>query len=302
MAIHDADHPTTVHPRSKREAAPSVKQLSELGKLVSSLDSSHFHTGATEPFDLSRKPDIEVRDPVLEAIPSAPVNLAPSFNPQPQPIVPSNLSQQGTIEMNTNQNTQTALNNTTSTAIAAGTASGSDQALAAVGATPVPAVIPAALDTTAGVTDVPAPAGSSTNNTAASASAIAGSTAAPAAGAADVSVATPNMGKISRRVGLGLDTLMFKPQGEQALYDNLNTLVANNIEVRDEVSVIAERLAALEARRATTITMATPDWKEEVPKQIAIGAGIGLVTYAGIVLISKGIEMVMGDGSATATE
>lgn len=302
MAIHDADHPTTVHPRSKREAAPSVKQLSELGKLVSSLDSSHFHTGATEPFDLSRKPDIEVRDPVLEAIPSAPVNLAPSFNPQPQPIVPSNLSQQGTIETNTNQNTQTALNNTTSTAIAAGTASGSDQALAAVGATPVPAVIPAALDTTAGVTDVPAPAGSSTNNTAASASAIAGSTAAPAAGAADVSVATPNMGKISRRVGLGLDTLMFKPQGEQALYDNLNTLVANNIEVRDEVSVIAERLAALEARRATTITMATPDWKEEVPKRIAIGAGIGLVTYAGIVLISKGIEMVMGDGSATATE
>ena len=92
MAIHDADHPTTVHPRGKREAAPSVKQLSELGKLVSSLDSSHFNTSATEPFDLSRKPDIEVRDPVLEAIPSAPVNLAPSFNPQPQPIVPSNRS------------------------------------------------------------------------------------------------------------------------------------------------------------------------------------------------------------------
>ena len=302
MAIHDADHPTTVRPRGKREAAPSIKNLSELGKLVSSLDSSHFHTSATEPFDLSRKPDIEVRDPVLEAIPSAPVNLAPSFNPQPQPIVPSNLSQQGTIEMNTNQNTQTALNNTTSTAIAAGTASGSDQALTAVGVTPAPAVIPAAMEATAGVTDVPAPAGSYTNNTAAGASAIAGSTAAPAAGAAGVNVATPNMGKISRRVGLGLDTLMFKPQGEQALYDNLNTLVANNIEVRDEVSVIAERLAALEARRATTITTATPDWKEEVPKQIAIGAGIGLVTYAGIVLISKGIEMVMGDGSATATE
>ena len=301
MAIHDADHPTTMHPRSKREAAPSVKQLSELGKLVSSLDSSHFHTGATEPFDLSRKPDIEVRDPVLEAIPSAPVNLAPSFNPQPQPIVPSNLSQQGTIEMNTNQNTQTALNNTTSTAIAAGTASGSDQALAAVGATPVPAVIPAALDTTAGVTDVPAPAGSSTNNTAASASAIAGSTAAPATGASDVSVATPNMGKISRRVGLGLDTLMFKPDSEENLLNNLNLFVQNAVEVRDEVGIIADRLAALEARRSTTITMATPDWKEEVPKQIAIGAGIGLVTYAGIVLISKGVEMLMG-GGATATE
>ena len=299
MAIHDADHPTTVHPRGKREAAPSVKQLSELGKLVSSLDSSHFHTGATEPFDLTRKPDLEVRDPVLEAIPSAPVNLAPSFNPQPQPIVSSNLSTKGTTEMNT----QTALNNTTSTAIAAGTASGSDQALAAVGATPTPAVIPAALGTTAGVTDVPAPAGSYTNNTAASASAIAGSTAAPAAGASDVSVATPNMGKISRRVGLGLDTLMFKPEGEQALYDNLNTLVANNIEVRDEVTAIADRLAALEARRsALTITTSSPDWKEEVPKQIAIGAGIGLVTYAGIVLISKGVEMLMGDGSATATE
>lgn len=298
MAIHDADHPTTVHPRSKREAAPSVKQLSELGKLVSSLDSSHFHTGATEPFDLSRKPDIEVRDPVLDAIPSAPVNLAPSFNPQPQPIVPSNLSQQGTTEMNT----QTALNNTTSTAIAAGTASGSDQALAAVGATPAPAVIPAAMDTKAGVTDVPAPAGSYTNNTAASASAIAGSTAAPATGASDVSVATPNMGKISRRVGLGLDTLMFKPDSEENLLNNLNLFVQNTVEVRDEVSVIADRLAALEARRSTTITMATPDWKEEVPKQIAIGAGIGLVTYAGIVLISKGVEMLMGDGGTAATE
>lgn len=294
MAIHDADHPTTVHPRSKREAAPSVKQLSELGKLVSSLDSSHFHTGATEPFDLSRKPDLEVRDPVLEAIPSAPVNLAPSFNPQPQPIVSSNLSTKGTTEMNT----QTALNNTTSTAIAAGTASGSDQALAAVGATPAPAVIPAALGTTAGVTDVPAPAGSYTNNTAASASAIAGSTAAPAAANAP----TPNMGKISRRVGLGLDTLMFKPDSEQNLLNNLNLFVQNTVEVRDEVSVIADRLAALEARRATTITMATPDWKEEVPKQIAIGAGIGLVTYAGIVLISKGVEMLMGDGGTAATE
>lgn len=294
MAIHDADHPTTVHPRSKREAAPSVKQLSELGKLVSSLDSSHFHTGATEPFDLSRKPDLEVRDPVLEAIPSAPVNLAPSFNPQPQPIVSSNLSTKGTTEMNT----QTALNNTTSTAIAAGTASGSDQALAAVGATPAPAVIPAALGTTAGVTDVPAPAGSYTNNTAASASAIAGSTAAPAAANAP----TPNMGKISRRVGLGLDTLMFKPDSEQNLLNNLNLFVQNTVEVRDEVSVIADRLAVLEARRATTITMATPDWKEEVPKQIAIGAGIGLVTYAGIVLISKGVEMLMGDGGTAATE
>ena len=294
MAIHDADHPTTVQPRGKREAAPSVKQLSELGKLVSSLDSSHFHTGATEPFDLSRKPDIEVRDPVLEAIPSAPVNLAPSFNPQPQPIVSSNLSTKGTTEMNT----QTALNNTTSTAIAAGTASGSDQALAAVGATPAPAVIPTALDTTAGVTDVPAPAGSYTNNTAASASAIAGSTAAPAAANAP----TPNMGKIIRRVGLGLDTLMFKPDSEQNLLNNLNLFVQNTVEVRDEVSVIADRLAALEARRATRITMATPDWKEEVPKQIAIGAGIGLVTYAGIVLISKGVEMLMGDGGTAAPE
>lgn len=302
MAIHDADHPTTVHPRSKREAAPSVKQLSELGKLVSSLDSSHFHTGAKEPFDLSRKPDIEVRDPVLEAIPSAPVNLAPSFNPQPQPIVPSNLSQQGITEMNTNQNTQTALNNTTSTAIAAGTASGSDQALAAVGATPTPAVIPAALGTTAGVTDVPAPAGSSTNNTAASAGAIAGSMAAPVAANAGANAPTPNMGKISRRVGLGLDTLMFKPDSEENLLNNLNLFVQNTVEVRDEVSVIADRLAALEARRSTTITMATPDWKEEVPKQIAIGAGIGLVTYAGIVLISKGVEMLMGDGGTAATE
>ena len=301
MAIHDAETETP-STRSRRSTPPTVKQMSELGKLVSTIDASHFNKTGTAPFDINRQPDIEVRDPVLEAIPNAPVNLAPPFNPQPQPIVPSNLSQQGTIEMNTNQNTKTALNNTTSTAIAAGTASGSDQALAAVGATPAPAVIPAAMEATAGVTDVPAPAGSYTNNTAASASAIAGSTAAPAAGASDVSVATPNMGKISRRVGLGLDTLMFKPQGEQALYDNLNTLVANNIEVRDEVSVIAERLAALEARRATTITMATPDWKEEVPKRIAIGAGIGLVTYAGIVLISKGVEMLMGDGGTAATE
>jgi len=297
MAIHDAETETP-STRSRRSTPPTVKQMSELGKLVSTIDASHFNKTGTAPFDIHRQPDIEVRDPVLEAIPNAPVNLAPPFNPQPQPIVPSNLSQQGTTEMNTNQNTQTALNNTTSTAIAAGTASGSDQALAAVGATPAPAVIPAALGTTAGVTDVPAPAGSYTNNTAASASAIAGSTAAPAAANAP----TPNMGKIIRRVGLGLDTLMFKPDSEQNLLNNLNLFVQNAVEVRDEVGIIADRLAALEARRATTITMATPDWKEEVPKQIAIGAGIGLVTYAGIVLISKGVEMLMGDGGTAATE
>ena len=205
--------------------------------------------------------------------------------------------------MNTNQNTQTAqtaLNNTTSTAIAAGTASGSDQALAAVGATPATVVIPAALGTTAGVTE--ATPAATTNNLAATAGAIASTTAAAETTSATTASA-PNMGKISRRVGLGLDTLLFKPQGEQALYDNLNTLVANNIEVRDEVTAIADRLAALEARRsALTITTSSPDWKEEVPKQIAIGAGIGLVTYAGIVLISKGVEMLMGDGGTAATE
>ena len=77
----------------------------------------------------------------------------------------------------------------------------------------------------------------------------------------------------------------------------------NTVEVRDEVSVIADRLAALEARRsALTISTSSPDWNEVVPKQIAIGAGIGLVTYAGIVLISKGVEMLMGDGGSTATE
>ena len=302
MAIHDAEteKPST---RNKRSTPPTVKQMSELAKLVSSIDASHFNQIGAEPFDTHRQPDIEVRDPVVEAIPNAPVNLAPPFNPEPVSTLSILSSQQGTTEMNTNQNTQTALNNTTATAIAAATASGSDQALAAAGATPAPAVIPAALGTTAGVMDVPAPAGSSTtNNTAASAGAIAGSMAAPAAGTPGVNVATPNMGKISRRVGLGLDTLMFKPDSEENLLNNLNLLVRNAVEVRDEVGIIADRLAALEARRSTNITMATPDWKEEVPKQIAIGAGIGLVTYAGIVLISKGVEMLMSDGGATATE
>jgi hypothetical protein len=288
MAIKDAEHPH--QKETKKDHGPknpmSVKNMSELGKLVSEMTGSHIpHTpnNPPQPIILSvaaherQDPDFEVRDPILEPVSqaSAPVNLVASLNPQPV----NNSLNQGKSEMNT-----AALNTSATTAaIAAATGNPADQAMAAHGTAPAAAVPVQVFTKPAGVMETGNPVHvPSVTDIATSAAAASASTS-----------ATPNLGKVSRKVGLGIEALMYDPsEGEAALFNKFNGLVSGAIEVRDEVNVLSDRLTALENKRGITIAARETSWMEDVPKQIAIGAGIGLVTYAGIVLASMAIGAI----------
>lgn len=294
MTIRDARNPD--HKEQKRAAhqhnPTSVKNMSELGKLVSEMTGSHIpHTSNNPPQPIILSvadreivaPDMEVRDPVLEPVShqAPPVNLVA---PVPQPVNPS--LNQGKSEMNLQSNPTSA----TSAAIAAASGNPADQAMAAIGTAPATEVAVQVLTKPASVMETGNPVPSTT----------ATDTAASAAVASTAISATPNLGKAARKVGLGMEALMYKPEeGEAALINKYNGLVSSSIEVRDEVNVLSDRLTALENKRGITIASSEFSWTEDVPKQIAVGAGIGLVTYAGIVLVTKVIETFTGGGATT---
>ena len=294
MTIRDARNPD--HKEQKRAAhqhnPTSVKNMSELGKLVSEMTGSHIpHTSNNPPQPIILSvadreivaPDMEVRDPVLEPVShqAPPVNLVA---PVPQPVNPS--LNQGKSEMNLQSNPTSA----STAAIAAASGNPADQAMAANGTAPATEGAVQVLTKPASVMETGNPVPSAT----------ATDTAASAAVASTAISATPNLGKAARKVGLGMEALMYKPEeGEAALFNKYNGLVSSAIEVRDEVNVLSDRLTALENKRGITIEAREFSWTEDVPKQIAVGAGIGLVTYAGIVLVSKAIETFTGGGATT---
>lgn len=294
MTIRDARNPD--HKEQKRAAhqhnPTSVKNMSELGKLVSEMTGSHIpHTSNNPPQPIILSvadreivaPDMEVRDPVLEPVShqAPPVNLVA---PVPQPVNPS--LNQGKSEMNLQSNPTSAA----TAAIAAASGNPADQAMAANGTAPATEVAVQVLTKPASVMETGNPVPSTT----------ATDTAASAAVASTAISATPNLGKAARKVGLGMEALMYKPEeGEAALINKYNGLVSRSIEVRDEVNVLSDRLTALENKRGITIASSEFSWTEDVPKQIAVGAGIGLVTYAGIVLVTKVIETFTGGGATT---
>lgn len=297
MAIRDALNPD--HKEQKKPGhshnPTSVKNMSELGKLVSEMTGSHIpHTpnNPPQPIILSvaaheyLEPDMEVREPVLEPVShqAPPVNLVA---PVPQPVNPS--LNQGKTEMNLQSNSTSA----TSAAIAAASGNPADQAMAAHGTAP-------AVELPVQVFTKPASVMETGNPVPSSAAVDAASAAGAMAATSPASTATPNLGKVTRKVGLGMEALMYNPsEGEAALFNKFNGLVSGAVEVRDEVNAIGERLTALESKRAITIAPREFSWTEDVPKQMVVGAGIGLMTYAGIVLVTKAIEAFTGDGATT---
>lgn len=291
MAIQDADvGPTTV--RSRRDPT-SVKNMSELGKLLSSMDTQHVTTHASlETLDSVRAPDMEIRDPDLEPIPSpqpAPVNLVPSRHPQP---VNTSHSQGNTMNANTNPTT-IAMSPVASAADALNTTStvlNIDKALAATGVSPVAGIIGDELKNNTTTSQQHGIADTAPGNANAPA-------AAAAAGMATIAEA-PKLGKIGRKVAVGIEDLVIRStnETEQVLAGKFNGLVNGTVEIRDELSAVSDRLATLEARRASlTIGVQETDWKTEVPKQIAIGTGVAVLTYASIVLVGKAIQYMTAD-------
>lgn len=284
MAIKDAEHPPQVETKKQgqKQNPISVKNMSELGKLVSTMSTSHipqnYPENITHPIVMNdqerehQAPDLEVRNPVLEPIhaATAPVNLVAAAIPQPV----NNSLNQGKPEMTLQAPTPRASIDSSITTI--------DQVqMNTQASTPAQA-----LTTAAKVMETAA-----VDQTAA--------TPAAATSAIPATPAAPNLGKAVRKVGLGIEALLYKPEeGEQALISKFNNLVTGTVEVRDEVNTISERLAALEAKR--TIVVSTDDEysAEAIAKRVALGVGVGVVTYGAIILVAKGIEALTSNGTS----
>lgn len=284
MAIKDAEHPPQVETKKQgqKQNPISVKNMSELGKLVSTMATSHiphnYPDNITHPLVMNvqehehQAPDLEVRNPVLEPIhaATAPVNLVAAAIPQPV----NNSLNQGKPEMTLQAPTPRASIDSSITTI--------DQVqMNTQASTPAQAL------TTAAKVMETAPVDQTTATPAAAASAV------PATPAA------PNLGKAVRKVGLGIEGLLYKPvEGEAALIDKFNSLVNGTVEVRDEVNTISERLAALEAKRSIVVSTEDDYSAEAIAKRVALGVGVGVVTYGAIILVAKGIEALTSNGTS----